>query len=309
MRTPAENSFYPLGREALWGVAVCLLAAVAGIATGLWLRYRSAESTLLRERRATVAAMSASERDHLRRQYTRFTTLDAQEQDHLRHLDAEISAAPDSHELFATLKRYREWLATISPFEQEELKKLTGQPVKKATRVQELSPLSREDAETTEEWLKACVRARMPLAPEEQLLNWGQWLLWERPSGRDWKRPPSGKSSGSGSRGLTEEDFEQLAERLSDVRRDQLAGEGSASGKRRLVATWLQRRRGTGDLRFGLATPDELVRFYTSELNEETRQRLLAMPPEQRNSALREEYRRWRTSGVSATPSSRGGTD
>jgi hypothetical protein len=80
-----------------------------------------------------------------------------------------------------------------------------------------------------------------------------------------------------------------LVGELSEVRQAQLARERTTRDKRRLVAWWVYRIRGPAEPRFG---NDELVRFFTNELSDKQRQQLLAMPLEQRNRELREEYRK-----------------
>jgi hypothetical protein len=278
---PATASFEP-GRleatrlEKCLGGALCLVALAGGVWAGLAIHTASARTSSLEERRAEVAAMSAAEKDHLRHQLTRFTSLPPEQQDNLRQLDAELSAADDGEELRSTLRQFSGWLGTVSPTDRNELLKLIGQTEPRVVRVEELSPLSRSDGEVVDEWLKT-------------LTGWGRWSLGAGGMRRPFGPPPSEGGP------VTEADFDALAkaEGLSDLRRDELTRQKNNTDKRRLVATWLQRRRSPGEPRFGLVSNDELVRFFSEDLTEASRRRLLAMPVDQRNRELREEHRRF----------------
>jgi hypothetical protein len=280
----------------LLGGAVCLLALVAGVAAGLVLRAASAEVAMLAPRRATVASFSLAEKDHLRRQHTRFTLLSAEQQEHLRSFDAELASADDAEALRGTLRRYNDWLRTISPAERGELLKLATQPARRVQRVEELSPLSHPDTLAVEQWLKACAKARAPKNVgnfrDDQLLSWGQWLLFQPFGGREASRPAVKLPFGA-PRPLDEAEFAKLSGELSALRRSELEREKGLNEKRRLVSSWWQRRRTPSETRFGPATADELVRFYTEDLSDEARSTLMALPREQRNGEMREELRKF----------------
>ncbi len=291
IRLEAVRGFEPRRLEAsrlekCLGGGLCLIALAAGVSAGLLLRVASARAGALPERRAEVASLSAGEKDHLRYQYTRFAALPAEQQDHLRAFDAQLAAAEDAEPLRGTLRHYHEWLRTISPSDRELLKS-SYDPIRKAERVEELSPLSRADVAAVETWLKSCAKSRFSAVSEEQSLFWGRGLLMERPPGNRDARRPFGKI-----RELDEADFQQLSASLSELRAAELSRETTTGGKRRLVATWLQRRRSATEPRFGPASTEELVRFFTDELTDESRRRLIALPLDQRNRELREEYRK-----------------
>jgi hypothetical protein len=276
--------------EKCLGGAACLAALAAGVSAGLMLR-ASDVSAALPERRAEVASLSPAEKDQLRRQYTRFGALSPEQQDHLREFDGQLAEAQDAEALRGTLRRYHEWLRTISASERGELLKLANDPVRKADRVEELSPLSREDAAAIEKWLKDCARARGHLWEEAQLF-WGQTLLGDRAFGDGRAGPgPAKKIPGGGAR-LSESEVKALSASLSGRRQAQLAQESSTRGKCRLVLAWWQRRGGAAAPPQGPTSTDELVRFFTDDLKEETRRKLLAMPADQMRRELREEYRK-----------------
>jgi hypothetical protein len=174
--------------EKCLGGTACLVALAAGVVAGLLWRRQLDDGELLAQRRAEVAAMSAAEKDQLRVQYRRFSDLPREDQQRLRQLDAELSSAEDAQELRQTLRRYHRWLRTVSLMQSRELVDLSGEPDRKALRVEELSPLSRADAAAVEAWLKDCVRARFPSLGADQVPFWGQWLVnrWDgfTPQGR-----------------------------------------------------------------------------------------------------------------------------
>jgi hypothetical protein len=269
-------------REKCLGLALCLAALAAGVSAGLLLRAAAARAASLPERREEVASLSAADKDQLRRQYTRFTAMSAEQQDGLRDFNAQLTEAEDAEALSATLSRYHEWLRTISPSDRELLRS-NGDPDSKAQRVEELSPLAHGE--------KACAKSRFPALTEEQLLPWGQGLLMERPGNRDSRRPfPK-------IRGLDEADFERLSASLSELRSAELSREETTGAKRRLVLTWLGRRRNPNESRLGPASTDDLVRFFTDDLTDEQRRRLIALPLDQRNRELRDEFRKSRPRG------------
>ncbi len=237
--------------EQCLGGALCLLALALGVWVGLRVRAASSEADLLPERRTEVAALTPAAKEQLRHQYARFATLPPEQQQRLRDFDVELSAADDGPQLRETLRRYSDWLRTVSLADRNELLKMAGDPERRLHRVKELSPFSPPDANVLDQWVR-----------QTQRFGW-------------WR----------------EDDLKKLAGRLSELRRSELERQKSISDKWALLRGWVQRRRWSSESRFGAVSNDELVRFYTG-LNDDARRKLLALPREQRNRELREQYRK-----------------
>ena len=73
-------------------------------------------------RRTEIENMDQAAKDNLRRNYEWFVGLTTDEQDRLRALHQHIEEQPDSEALQELLGRYCEWLQTLSPKQQAELK-------------------------------------------------------------------------------------------------------------------------------------------------------------------------------------------
>jgi hypothetical protein len=284
------SALSPTLREKCLGGAVCLIALAAGVATGMWRLAASAEADSLPERRAGVAARSSTEKDHLRQQYKKFTQdLSPEQRQHLRDFHEQLSSADEADALRRTMRGYQDWLRTLSLSERSELMKLSGQPARKADRVEELSPLSPADAAAVEKWLR-------------RLQDWQRRAI-ERPfffgdraaDGRR-KQPPGGASKPPAQFpfGLNDGHFAELAANLSPLRSAELKRAGSVNDKRRRVTSWLQRRPASSEPRLGPGSPDELVDFYLHDLTDEARKNeLVALPVDERNRELREEHRKF----------------
>ncbi len=242
--------------EQCLGAALCVLALAVGVWSGLRLRRASDDAEPLPERRAEVASMSPAAKDQLRHQYVRFVALPPEQQQRMRDFDAELATADDAEQLRETLKRFSDWLRTVSLVDRNELVKMAGQPERRVRRVEELSPLSRTDADALDKWIK-----QLPPRPP---FSW-------------W----------------SEADLNRLAGQLSELRQGELARRKSVADKRGLVWGWVQRRRAPTEPGVSPASNDELVRFYTDDLPDESRRKLLAMPREPRNRELRDEYRKF----------------
>jgi hypothetical protein len=264
----------------------------AGIAVGLYLRSARAAAEPLPQRQAAVLALSPAESDQLRQQHARFFSLSSDDQLRLRALHEQLDAADDGEELRQTLRRYHDWLKTLQPADRAELIELADKPDRRLARVEELQSLSAEDQRVVRDWLRDCLKARVPERilsqwNEGSLLFFARQLLAERGPGR-------GGWPGPGFTTLTEADLQKLAGQLSPLRREALQREKSLSGKRRVISAWLQRTRGPGEIRPPATTEDELVRHFAETMSEEDRRRLVALPLEERNRQLRDDYFRSR---------------
>ncbi len=82
--------------------------------------------TDLDARRQRVARLDGDEQQELLRKFERFSTLPAEEQQRLRALEAAISREPRADELQHVLKRYHEWLKTLSSSQRAQLADLSA---------------------------------------------------------------------------------------------------------------------------------------------------------------------------------------
>jgi hypothetical protein len=116
---------------------------VVAIAAGLLLgpNCARAEETLA-ERKARIAAMSAAEKEELRRKKDRFDKFDEEKQIKLRNVREQIASDPNSDQLLAVMERYRTWLTTLTALERDELRGLQGQA--RVERIKELMEKQRD---------------------------------------------------------------------------------------------------------------------------------------------------------------------
>lgn len=123
-----------LARAAGWGLAGGL-AAVAAPALW-WLMAHARADETLQERRAKIEALSPAGKEALLERYRRFVRLDASEQDRVRRLHAALAQDPQGAELRQVMLHYYEWLKTLPPYQQAELRELAP-----AARVHEVKRL------------------------------------------------------------------------------------------------------------------------------------------------------------------------
>ncbi len=123
-----------LARALGWGLAAALLAAGAGILGWLLAHVRADET--LQERRAKVESLSPAAKEALLERYRRFVRLEPSEQERVRRLQAALAADPQGAELRQVMLHYYDWLKTLPPYQQAELRELAP-----AARVQQVKRL------------------------------------------------------------------------------------------------------------------------------------------------------------------------
>lgn len=117
--------------RAIW--AISLAAVFCGV---LVVDALQAEETLA-ERRARIERMDATRKAELRRAQEQFDALGPAEQQRLHDLHDQIEAHPRSDELLAVMKRYCDWVNSLSPPERADLRELP--PEKRIEKIKELS--------------------------------------------------------------------------------------------------------------------------------------------------------------------------
>jgi hypothetical protein len=129
MMTSRKNSI----RMALQaGLVVALVAGASGV-------YADANAAKLREQRQQeIAGKSEADRARLQRNFKAFGDLPFAEQERLRQLDRELKEdARAGGGLRAVMDEYYNWLATLTPGQQQDLREITD-PTRREIRVREL---------------------------------------------------------------------------------------------------------------------------------------------------------------------------
>lgn len=126
------------GRRLLawWGGGLAAgLVAVAAAAVW-WLVARARADETLQVRRAKIESLSPAAKEALLERYQRFIRLDPGEQERVRRLHAALVQDPQSAELRQVMLHYYDWLKTLPPYQQAELRELAP-----AARVQQIKRL------------------------------------------------------------------------------------------------------------------------------------------------------------------------
>lgn len=282
------NLTAPNLRACLLPGTLCLVSLAAGVVCGLKLRGASADAVRLSERRGEVQALSPAEKDRLNHNNARFVKLENGQQQGLRELQAELAAAPDADELRGVMHRYHAWLKTLTPFQRDELLDLADEPVRRLQRVAEMMPLSQEDLRVVHGWSQERLKERG--VPDSTFKSPGQsamilhGMLFTQNRGFGRPFPPGGPGkTPSRPKPLTAEEFELLTSQLSKGPQTVLKRERTVAEKGQRVGNWL-----FGNWFFGRFRPEdsraagpsneELVRFFTDELSDQDREKLLALP-------------------------------
>jgi hypothetical protein len=270
-----------------------LILVAAGIATGLIVRAAD-DSELLAQPRSEVAALSPAEKDRLRGKHVRFVNkLNADEQEKLRRMDQELAGAPDAEELRGVMRRYHEWIKTISPTQRRDLLKAAEKPDERLQRVVEMLPLSKADSDRLEAWWDERVWERLPPQFKKQ-----------RPEPRKGGRSGQGFAGASmwdayrrfNDKPLTREEYDKLSAQLSALPRAALDAQREDRERLHLVNNWRWRSRAP-EVRGPGATEQELARYFSEELSPHEREELINLTLAERNRKLREHYFRKKFSG------------
>ncbi len=129
------------------GIAVGAMA-LAGTCLW-WLASGALAEDPLADRRARVESLSAAAKEDLLEHYRRFAKLDPVEQERICQLHAELEQDPESAELRRVMLNYYDWLKTLPPYQQAELRELPP-----ARRVQHVKRLLEQQQQHSHKKLK-----------------------------------------------------------------------------------------------------------------------------------------------------------
>jgi hypothetical protein len=264
-------------------------------------------------RRAQIAGLQTAEQQELLRKQERFNALPAEEQDRLRALQAALDADQNAERLQKVLKRYHEWLKTLTPSQRAELADLPPQQRVEAIqrlqkqqqaareRMHRAELLSREDVREIVRWTESFVWARRDdllasMSPEQRKkfekmdesrqrreLLWGAYGRARREGG------------GGALASIDQADVDRLAAKLSDPAKQELAKAETPMAQRRVIRTWIgtaMRRVESWQAARKLSplVGEELVQFLQNEVPPSQRDRLMKLPREEMLEELRDMY-------------------
>lgn len=261
-----------------------------------------------RNRASQIEAMTPEQKENLLKKKERFDALSPQEREKLRQLHAAISSQPNANQLQDALRRYNEWLKTLTTAQQAEVTSLPAD--KRIAKIKEIQQnqlqfhffevaarLEMEDLNTLNAWMEDFVSRREseilskidsnlavrvvstldPAARRKLLLN---GVFWSRrkPGATDFPMP-------------SDEDFKRLAAQLSPTLQSHLALQKTDDNRRALIMTC------AGYAHFSRSRPrppsdEELGKFYAT-LPVEERERLDRLDRRQMKWELTGHY--WRS--------------
>ncbi|MCC6492984.1 MAG: hypothetical protein IT424_08180 [Pirellulales bacterium] len=245
------------------------------------------------DRRRWLSRLDDAERTNLRAKYFRFRELPPAEQQRLRTLHEAIVAAPDAPQLERTMLAYHAWLSRLTPAQQFELRATDDIP-QRIRMVRRWADQMQEDdllALGEEELRRLAARLRQPLDEFRQAL--GQRPREGRPAGpadQPPRRMPYGGAwllAAENSRSAKKLEAAVLEALPQRVR--QPFQQLSPPQKFQQLATWMRQAEA---LARGRVSQQELERYFSEELDVETREYLLRLPAEQMQQALEWRYRR-----------------
>jgi len=251
------------------GGALAAGLAVAG-AVGLWwlVAHARADETL-EQRRAKVTSLGPAAKEALLERYRRFVRLDPSEQQRVRRLHAALVQDPLAAELRQVMLHYYDWLKTLPPYQQAELRELpAGQRVQQIKRLLEWQAQRRGKAPALADSLRDYRLGRGLLQPGAKR---GAWLSPQDIEGLlQWFEQYVARHADQILRLLPESQRQQLSRELAQakdpLRRHEL-----------LIAMWL---------RWQLDNPGKAPMPNAQDLAElrnrlspETRRRLEQRPP------------------------------
>jgi hypothetical protein len=255
---------------------------------------------------ARIEAMTPEDKAKLLQKKERFDALSPAERDRLRMLGSELTSRPDGERLFGVLKRYNNWLKTLTSAQQAELMEL---PIdKRLAKIKDLQrsqieshfldisyQLEKEDIHTIYAWMEDFVSGH-----QDQILtktdprfagmivatpnpSYRRYLLVRTLFGRPL--PPDSPLPLP-----TEQDFAALAVRVSPTLQYELIMQKTDENRRSLVMTCA---RYAVYARFAPPPPtdEELSKFYAT-LKAEDRERVEKYEPRQMRRELIRLYNR-----------------
>ena len=256
---------------------------------------------------ARIEGMTPEDKAKLLQKKERFDALSAAERDRLRKLHGELTSQPDGNRLFGVLKRYNNWLKSLTLAQQTELMEL---PIdKRLAKIKELQQkqieshfldlsfqLEKEDIHTIYAWMEDFVTRRQDeiLAKMDSRFSamivsnpnpfYRRYLLVRTVFGRR-PQPDSPLPMPA------EQDFAALAAQLSPTLQYELLMQKTDENRRNLVMTCA---RYAVYARFAPPPPsdEELSRFYATKLTAEDRERVEKLEPRQMRRELIQLYNR-----------------
>jgi len=246
--------------------------------------------------------MPQPERDRLLRNQERFEQLSPEEQARLRTLHAELSHDPDAQELRDVMRRYQEWLKTLSASQRAELPKLSSderiERIKKWQADEHKKAgrrLTLTDVQALLGWLDKRVLATLS---EEERQRYGA-IKNPRERRSQMREHFEDPKTHAQLRQVSPEEIEDLKSRLSPEGR-QVLEEAQTAGRdqvRRLLFFWIaQSRGGFDEMRMLDVKQEDLAKFFDT-LNDRDRDNLLALPPDEMWQKLAHRYKREKISG------------
>lgn len=155
-----------------WGLAVGFLA-MAAAALGWVIAHPRADETL-QQRRVRIASLDPAAKEALLERYRRFVRLEPSEQARVRRLQAVLAQDPQGAELRQVMLHYYDWLKTLPPYQQAELRELApAARVRQVKRLLEWQPQRRGKAPALAESLRDYGLRRGVLPPAGKR---GAWL-------------------------------------------------------------------------------------------------------------------------------------
>lgn len=261
------------------------------------------------ERRQMVARLSAEEQAELRRKREVFEQLSPLQQQRLREFHEALTNDPQAESLRTTLERYTAWLRTLPAGRRAELSSLPAdERLKQVRQLLEQQQRERElrtprppgrapagdDGKLVVAWLEELVARHEPEILE--LTPAGFFRDRLRQTTDEKRRRMSlvfvlarARSEGATLDFPTDEEFQQLAARLSPASRRELDAAPTRKEKGDLVFEW---SRGLFFSQFQppQVTREELERFFREEINANDRAWLEGLPPERFARELRRLY-------------------
>lgn len=293
--------------EKLWTLRrVCIATLIVAAAAGE-LAWALSSRDSLAARREAAARLTESEKADLEDKRERFAKLDPAEQTRLRELHAELSRDPSPEALHATMDKYLRWKAQLSPQESAMLAGL--KPDERAARVaavraEERAVDDRRFAESDSKkligWIEhqvrshqAAILAGFPSAMRERFEMMGDHernlaLIYYLVSTR-----------GSGARlEMFVSELPKLREQLSPAAQARWdAAAKNPSDFKLLLSDWIRQSferavvmRDPSKSNFTISEKD--LKNYFEKMPEDDRQRLMALPGDERTSHLRRDYLR-----------------
>ncbi|MEN6557757.1 MAG: hypothetical protein ABFC54_06220 [Thermoguttaceae bacterium] len=263
-------------------------------------------------RQHRVEQMTPAQKEQLLRQQNRFESLEPDERLQLRRLDESLSVAPDAAALRRVMRRYYNWLKTLTPYARSELAEMPSDrrlaAVEKRLRDERSRSmgerrLEAKDADAFWTWLEDCadrhaaeLSALLPAPRQKELATW-------TPSARRrallFELTRRGVASGSDIAPiLTDDDLSRLRTKLAPETQKRLAAM-SVARQWQTVNGWLRhqsRQRFARGATLSAADNQRLAQFFEEGLTDQQRDRLLAMP----NDEMRRELQRMYFLGVNA---------